>query len=167
MKIEGIWKAAGRLSSYNNDLIIKDGVMELSVFGKETEKGEYVLTECNKYKDLTEEVKYISLSDRPNHEEMILHEEEHDGHLISILSFMTMEYDGRGLIVLLEYVHEDDYQYISSDFTSNIYHFHNDREVTPMMNMDKSSMLGMGMMGMQGTGQMPSKEWVNIMKGTE
>lgn len=170
LKVDGTWKAVGRLASYNKVLTIKDGVIEYSAFGTENRRDEFKLTECAGYKNITEEVMYISIAGKSRDDDVIIHAEEHNGHLISIVSFMTMEYDGRGLIVISEYVHEDDYQYVSENFTSNIYHFCNDREATPMMKMDTSVLLGanmMGMMGMFGAGKMPSMTGPNVSEPTE
>lgn len=149
MKVEGIWKPAGRMAAYNKDMCIKDGIMQVALINGKKKEEEYALKECNSYKSFVTEAAYIFPANNPN-EDIIIHVEEHDGHLITILSNLLMEYDGRGLIVGSEYVHEDDYQFVAADFESKLRHHLNDRNPIPMTSMHAPQPFGVGMMGMMG-----------------
>lgn len=96
--------------------------------------------------------------------DIVYHEETVDGKYIGIISEKVFEHDGRGWIVLMEYVQEKNADLVNKDFRSILYYCLNDRERTPMMELGKAMMMGMngqiiitnGMSTMNGSSAMPS-----------
>lgn len=90
--------------------------------------------------------------------EFYIHVDTYEGQEIRVISDTTFEYDGRGLIVLREYVHEDDFKCIDKEFKSKLYRLLNDRPV-PSMTQTSDGMMG-GFMGVSMMGK--SMEMMNF-----
>lgn len=154
MKLDGNWKAIGIMAERQKDLIIRGNILEQHTIYDKTLINEFTLEPCEEYKSIAKEIEYIKLEGKNGRPDCIVHIEECDGHDVRIISFTTMEYDGRGLIVIREFIHEDDIEYIPADFESKLYDRLNNRQSIPMMNPfmlgNQPNMPAMGMMGMMG-----------------
>lgn len=78
--------------------------------------------------------------------DLMCHKENIDGQEVVVLSYMLMEYDGRGLIVGASYVRENDLKYIPKEFESRLYKARNESTVSSMNRMGNDSP-STGMMG--------------------
>ena len=73
----------------------------------------------------------LELTDCRSFENIIFHEEEVGGKTIPILSGTVFEYDGRGEIVILEFVRHEDLPLIPEGFHSSAYSIRNERDPIP------------------------------------
>ncbi len=71
--------------------------------------------------------------------EFYCHMDNVDGKDFPVLSLMTMEYDGRGLIVIATFVLAKDSAFIKPDFESRMYQTCNRRNAPAMMNLNFTS----------------------------
>lgn len=93
----------------------------------ELQRVNYMLHDCECYKIKLEEGAYSGL-------EFFCHVEEVGGKAIPVISMMTMEYDGRGLIVVASFVRRADRELIPQDFRSQMYRTCNEKPSIPMCN---------------------------------
>lgn len=76
---------------------------------------------------------YLKLSDCTEFQDLIFHEEQVGEELVPVLSATIFEYDGRGEIVIAEFVPEEALKKIPADFRSQTCIERNDREAVPMV----------------------------------
>lgn len=150
MNLTGIWKPYGKY--VNKDQIIMIQGQEIT-FGigvagpnsKQTtvhfhlEEGRS-LRENNCHNIIIDEEQFKNT-------DYMVHEENIEGKTVVILSYMIMEYDGRGRIVFHSYVREEDYELLNDDFKSLAYQHWNDRPSVPMTQMNLKDDIPMAMMG--------------------
>ena len=151
MELTGIWKPYGRYTNKDQKIMIQgqeltfwEGVFrpnpkQVSVHFHLEE--EHCLRENHCYHIMIDEEQY-------KNNDFVVHEEIIDGKAVVILSSMGMEYDGRGRIVFMSYVREEDYALVNDDFKSVAYQYWNERPSVPMMQMNLGGNISMGMMGM-------------------
>lgn len=77
----------------------------------------------------------------------MVHEETIGEKKVAILSFMGMEYDGRGRIVLSSFVREEDLGLVNEDFESKAVKYWNKRPAIPMTNINAKGPFTMPVMG--------------------
>lgn len=86
------------------------------------------------------------------------HKENVNGRDILIISQMTMEYDGRGLIVAGTFVREQDSSFLENGFESRLYKAYNKQNAPVIMNPNAVEGGLMGFMMMQNLCAMPSQQ---------
>ena len=87
----------------------------------------------------------------------MVHEEEIKGKTVQVLSWMGMEYDGRGRIVMATFLREEDCSLVGNNFVSKACSFYNKVASIPSMRMPSNMGPGfMGLGGMMGANNMGS-----------
>lgn len=123
---------AGSIEIDKNTITINDG------YGNKS-KYKYKLPDNVEEEGRPEGEVYLEIEDLKDFENLIFHFDELDGDggTISVLSGTIFEYDGRGEIVVTEYVHDGDLYRVPSDFRSSLAKGRNSWEgVPPMMNVN-------------------------------
>ena len=149
MNLTGIWKPYGRYTNKDQNILIQDQELSfwmgaMSPNPKPTTvhfhlEEEHSLRENHCYKIKIDEEQFKDM-------DYIVHEETIEGKAVVILSYMSMEYDGRGRIVFFSYVREEDYALVNDEFKSVAYKYWNDRPSVPMMQMNPSEFISMSML---------------------
>lgn len=101
------------------ELDFSEGSFTMSCDGKE-QTFAYALPEGTEIEGQPSGEVYLTLTDCTEFENLFFHEEYlEDGAVIPVLSATIFEYDGRGEIVIAEYVREEDLKKLPADFRSS------------------------------------------------
>ena len=111
------------IADNKNKLIIKGNKIEAKIYG-ETNKSTYT-TEKHFDNNIKIVIKTLPYEYLIKSQEIINNQE------VEIISGIIMEYDGRGPIVMDEYVKKEDLKKVPKDFKSKVYHSHNNIETQP------------------------------------
>lgn len=150
MNLDGVWVASRGKDS--EKVIIDGNNITYSVFAKA--KGENpnrtksftvkpangIICGLDVYEIILEE----NISNGPDY---YYHTETASGKEIGIISKTAFEYDGRGIIIIGEYVLKEDREFLGEDFKSELCRKLNDRQAPPMHMMNNNQPPAMGMMG--------------------
>lgn len=149
MELTGVWQPYGRYIIEDQKIMIQGQELTFwvgaaSPYPKQVTvpfhlEEEHCLRENHCYKIMIDDEQFKNT-------DFMVHEETIEGKPVVILSFMSMEHDGRGRIVFFSYVREEDYTLVSEDFKSLAYKYWNDRPSVSMMQMNPSVNISMGMM---------------------
>lgn len=118
----GTWLEIGK-NGEGVIIIDKDTITCKNIWG-ENEKVKYTTKEHGDYTELVPEESGLF-------ESLYFQGNEIEGRDIDILSGIIMEYDGRGPVVVAEFVQSSVYEDIPEEFQSQMYHNLNDREAVP------------------------------------
>lgn len=162
MEIKGNFKAFGRLCRSGREIAfdgstirytaadIRTDVTHTAQYSYEAVSCDYMLPNASCH-----EIRICS-EDSSSKPDLVYHVENVDGKEIHIVSEMFMEYDGRGRIVGVSYIKEEDLPFVNDSFESRLYKSCNNRTPVSMMNPEFIGGAGMmNMMGMMNSGLVP------------
>lgn len=153
MNLSGIWKPFGRFVHKDQEIIIQDQEITFWI-GSAGSNPRQTTVPFHLEEDQSLRKNHccnIKIDDEEfRNTDYFVHEEIIEEKPVVILSQMTMEYDGRGRIVIFSYVREEDYSLVNDEFKSLAYKYWNDRPSVPMMQMNPGVGFPMGMMGCMG-----------------
>ncbi len=169
MELTGTWKPYGKYAEKDQSITIQGQELTFGIRVADQPptsttvhfrlEEEHSLRENHCHNLIIEETEFKIM-------DFMVHEETIEGRQVVILSKMTMEYDGRGRIVIASYVREEDYRLINDDFKSAAYQYWNDRPAVPMMQMGPGGNVPMGMMSDMMAGRM-SASLLGMMSGMQ
>lgn len=151
MNLDGIWILVGGFLGSNQSIIIEGNELSRYEFitksDSERKRFKFSIGEGTYMDDSPSKNLYIE-GDTNRLMDYMVHEEEIKGKTVPVLSWMGMEYDGRGRIVMATFLREEDCSLVGNNFVSKACSFYN--KVSSISSMRMPSNMGPGFMGLGG-----------------
>lgn len=125
---QGTWKMIGSYAT-DADIIVISG----TTFESGNTKCTYAVSGEDPYNLNLSDSQTITFpdGDGPWYGDLVYYTQDVDGHTVHFLVSFMEELDGRGLIVMDEYVRDEDAEYLPADFESDLCRKLNDSEAVP------------------------------------